>query len=183
MRLPRLKFRFSFSGVILWLLDAIFFLSAVVVALVGLSMAFNHELGGFLKIDGHPAPYWQSFLLANLLWIVLFAVFWSVHLVLQSTRHNKPFSKRNVAIIYGVSAFSILLGLISFSPSLNKTIVDGKLTRIWLSFDHTPHDIRGWFASPIFLGLLLCAVAAVFGKGVQLREAERQLRQEQELTV
>lgn len=175
--------RFSLSGLILWVLDAIFFVSAIVVALVGLSMAFHHELGDFLKIDGHSAPYWQSFLLANLLWIVFFVVFWSVHLVLQSTRHNKPFTKRNIAIIYGVSAFSILLGLMSFSPALNRSIVDGKLTRIWLSFDNAPHDIRGWFASPVFMGLLLYAVAAVFGKGAQLYEMEQQLRQEQELTI
>lgn len=182
MKLPP-RPRFSFSDLILWFLDAIFFLSTLVLALGIILIDFKEPLKASIKFNGQPVQVWFSILSAHVIALVFLSALWSVHLVLSLTRHGKPFIRKDVTALNYISIFTIFYGLLKYEPYFNWNYTDGRVQITQLGFHTPPHDLLGWFSGPLFWGFVLSAVAAVFSKGVQLREAERQLRQEQELTI
>lgn len=178
------RIRPNLSGIVLWCLDALFVL---VFALLGLVLVVQNASGNFrtfLTVDGHVAPLWQSVLVANVLIGAMAALCWGLHLVLSSTRHNQPFSRRNVYILNAVGFFAFVLGLGTLGPTWHTVwTAAGHLQRVWISFDKAPQDLSGWLSHPSLWGIVVLAIAAVFGKGVDLQEQERRLREEQELTI
>lgn len=180
-RLPKMSL---FPKVALALLDW-----GAILAAIGLSYPTGLSLLGKVPFinEGVTLPDPWGRLASFGMFGLITAFFWLLHLVLRRSRLGQPFERRNVQTLYGLASMHLVYVLLTNGVLLGafnwfRRLFSGQSVSLGGSI--STDDFGKFFVgSGLLVTLTLFAFAAIFQRGVELREEEERLRAEQALTV